>query len=138
MRCLYLVKHGRGEKKVQSTSSWKDFLMQIKLLVEGQESRGLSRLRKFSCSYNDRLLRKLIQIPLSEQFESIYLHATPAALLYGCGWRQHPGGELQLSRGPKWAASSAHCPVCSLGSAQPSMETSCGTQTQAKVRNTEP
>lgn len=35
------------------------FLMQIKLLVEGQESRGLSRLGKFSCSYNDHLLWKL-------------------------------------------------------------------------------
>lgn len=33
--------------------------MQIKLLVEGQESRGLSRLGKFSCSYNDHLLWKL-------------------------------------------------------------------------------
>lgn len=34
--------------------------MQIKLLVEGQESRGLSRLGKFSYSYNDHLLWKLI------------------------------------------------------------------------------
>lgn len=56
--------------------------MQTKFLVEGQESRGLSRLGKFSCSYNDRLLWKLIYIPLSEQFvllKSIYLHTTPAA-----------------------------------------------------------
>lgn len=58
----------RGWKKVQSTSSWKHFLMQIKLLVEGQESSGLSRLGKFSCSYNDHLLWKLIWITLSRQF----------------------------------------------------------------------
>lgn len=55
--------------------------MQIKLLVEGQESGGLSRLRKFSCSYNDRLLRKLIQIPLSEQFVLLSLFISMLHLL---------------------------------------------------------
>jgi len=67
--------------------------MQIKLLVEGQESRGLSRLRKFSCSYNDRLLRKLIQIPLSEQFVLLSLFISMLHLLL-C-FMDAAGGSIQ-------------------------------------------
>lgn len=73
---------GEGERGAQSTSSRKDFfLMQIKLLVEGEESRGLSRLGKFSCSYNDHLLRRLTQIPLSEQFVLLTLFISTLHLL---------------------------------------------------------
>lgn len=81
-QCLYLVKHGEGrEGGAIHIISEGFFLMQIKLLVEGEESRGLSRLGKFSCSYNDHLLRRLTQIPLSEQFVLLTLFISTLHLL---------------------------------------------------------
>lgn len=60
MQCFCIVKHGGGKRSAIHIILEGFFLMQIKLLVEGQESSGLSRLGKFSCSYTDNLLWKLI------------------------------------------------------------------------------
>lgn len=83
-QCLYLVKHEGGKKCAIHIilEGLFFFLMQMKLLFEGQGSRGLSRLRKFSCSYNDGWLWKLSQIPLSEQFVLLSLFIFMLHLLH--------------------------------------------------------